>query len=106
MTRIPLFPHPAEPSSPLLTQYAKSDGNQSDFPPIRICDSTPDPPTPVKRKPSRRLRSSVVQSSERCSSPSPLPPRLPKTASVLGDDKNILNTIQVTVRQAKVVFEF
>jgi len=63
---IPLYPHP--PLPPHQTQVGSSD--ESDFPPIRICESTPDasPSLPNCSRP--RRRSPLVQKhSDRRSSP-------------------------------------
>lgn len=84
------MPHPQydDSDSLCLTQYENSDG-VSDFPPIRKCDSTPDPPTQFHSK--------------RHSSPSQSP-RLPRSRmnkKGLGD-KNILNMVRVSAQQAKV----
>ena len=67
------------------------------FPLIRVRESTPEPlePLAVPRKPSRHQKYSKWRSS----SPGSPSPQLRKKG--LGDE-NILNTVRVTVRQAKV----
>ena len=84
---IALFPNP--PDSPCRSQH--DDNVQSDFDPCRINDSTPDPLTPPRRRPSRYHR-------KQCSPHQSQPPKTGLGA------KNIVNNIQVTVEQPKVTF--
>ena len=82
--------------------HALHDGLDSDdigFPPIRVCESTPDPPINPPNKSSRRRHwSSSMQHTS--SSPSPQLPRSQLPKKGLGN-KNVLNTVQITVNQAK-----
>ena len=91
---IPLYPNP--PFSPRQTQADPSD--ESDFPPIHVGASTPDPPTCSSTQP--RLHSE-------CSSPSQLElqstPRWRSQRPKKGlGHKNIVNNVRVTVKQSKV----
>ncbi len=81
------------------------DGLDSDdvgFPPIRVRESTPvsrrAPPSPPNYNSSRRQ-----SSSQSLTSPSPSP-QLSRSRRGLGN-KNVLNTVRITVHQAKVCFE-
>jgi hypothetical protein len=81
--------------------HALHDGLDSDdigFPPIRVCETTPDSPT--NRPNSLRQH----QSSSKRGASSSSSPRLPSSHPAKKGlrSKNILNTIQITVHQPKV----
>lgn len=96
------IPHPPPTAQDQLPSDEHSEF--SDFPPIRVRNSTPNPPDTQSVISRSRDRSSAVQNySERRSSPSQSPgPRLPRhshrlpSKPVLGR-KNIVNTVEVTV---------
>ena len=101
---IPVFPNvPNPPNSSRQPQHDGSDDIQSDFPPYRVHESTPDPITPPTN-----LRKSYRPRRKQCSSPSEseAPRRLPRLLTTGLGVKNILNTIQVTVAQPSVRFPF
>lgn len=83
--------------SPSFTYYEGSDG-LSDFPPIRIHESTPDPPLNRESSPC----SPAVRRSKRLASSS-RPRRSQLSKKGLGE-RNIVNMVQVTVEPAKVMF--
>ena len=86
---IPLYPNP--PYSPQTQADPPSD--ESEFPPIRVHASTPDPPSYSGTHP--RLHSEC---------PSPSEPQSPHRRSRLTKKglgrNNVLNTIHVTVQQS------
>jgi hypothetical protein len=97
---IPLFPNILNSSSRPLAQHDDSDDIQSDFPPCRIHETTPEPATPPNLRKSSRLRrkrrSSPSESEASEQSPRQLPhSQLPTTGLRA---KNILNTIQAKVK--------
>src|SRR6266545_950244 len=101
---IPLYPHPPPTTQ---CQLPSDDHSEvSDFPPIRIHDSTPDPPDAQSVRNRSHYRSSAVHhNSEHPSSPSQSPgPQLSRRSCrlpnkpVLGH-KNIVNMVEVTVQR-------
>jgi len=91
---IPLYPNPPFPSHQTCVDPPS---DESEFPPIRVHASTPDPPTCSATHP--RLHS------DSCSSPSQLEPQSPPhrrsqlPRKGLGRN-NVLNTIRVSVQQS------
>lgn len=87
--------------------YDGLDSDDIGFPPIRIRDSTPDSPINLPNPPNKPSRYRHRSSSKQRTSPSPSP-RLSSSRLLkkgLGD-KNVLNTIQITVHQPKGVPNF
>jgi hypothetical protein len=97
---IPLYPHP--PDSPAQDELS---GEISDFPPIRIRDSTPDPPI---HSTTSRLRSSAVQkdSGSARRSSSVLQQRRPGLPNKGLGHKNIINTVIRRTPHAQVINQF